>query len=47
MIQAAGMGVAYHGKPAVRQGARFRIDHGDLTAMLYFQGYRLEEFVGG
>lgn len=44
MIQAAGLGVAYRGKPKVRQGARFKIDHGDLTALLYLQGYREPDF---
>jgi phosphoserine phosphatase len=39
MIEAAGLGVAYHGKPAVAQAAAARIDHGDLTALLYAQGY--------
>ncbi len=47
MIQAAGLGVAYHAKPAVAAAAAARIDHGDLTALLYAQGYRREEFVGG
>ena len=42
MIEAAGLGVAYHGKPIVAQAARARIDHGDLTALLYAQGYRRE-----
>lgn len=46
MIRAAGLGVAFHGKPAVATAARGRIDHGDLTALLYFQGYAAEEFVG-
>lgn len=47
MIEAAGLGVAYHAKPAVAAAAHVRIDHGDLTALLYMQGYRREEFVGG
>jgi phosphoserine phosphatase len=47
MIEAAGLGVAYHAKPAVSAAAAVRIDHGDLTALLYAQGYRREEFVGG
>jgi phosphoserine phosphatase len=46
MIEAAGLGVAYHAKPAVAAAAAARIDHGDLTALLYAQGYRREEFVG-
>ncbi len=45
MIEAAGLGVAFHGKPAVRQAADACIAHGDLTALLYAQGYRREEFV--
>jgi phosphoserine phosphatase len=45
MLQAAGLGVAYHGKPAVAEAAGARIDHGDLTAVLYLQGYRRSEFV--
>ena len=47
MIQAAGLGVAYHAKPAVAAAATARIDHGDLTALLYAQGYTRSEFVGG
>ena len=46
MIQNAGLGVAYRAKPAVAAAAAARIDHGDLTALLYAQGYRREEFVG-
>ena len=46
MIKAAGLGVAYHAKPVVAAAAAARIDHGDLTALLYAQGYRREEFVG-
>jgi phosphoserine phosphatase len=45
MIEAAGLGVAYHAKPKVAEAAVARIDHGDLTALLYAQGYRREEFV--
>jgi phosphoserine phosphatase len=47
MIEHAGLGVAYHAKPAVAAAAATRIDHGDLTALLYAQGYRRDEFVGG
>jgi phosphoserine phosphatase len=47
MIEAAGLGVAYHAKPAVAAAAAARIDHGDLTALLYMQGYRRDEFVEG
>jgi phosphoserine phosphatase len=45
MIQRAGLGIAYHAKPAVASAAHARIDFGDLTALLYAQGYRREEFV--
>ncbi len=45
MIGEAGLGVAFHGKPVVAQAAHARIDHGDLTALLYVQGYRRSEFV--
>jgi phosphoserine phosphatase len=45
MLLAAGLGVAYHAKPRVAAQAHARIDHGDLTALLYIQGYRREEFV--
>jgi phosphoserine phosphatase len=46
MIRLAGSGVALHAKPTVATQARIRIDHGDLTALLYIQGYRRSEFVG-
>ena len=45
MIQAAGLGVAYRAKPVVAALADARVDHGDLTALLYFQGYAASEFV--
>jgi phosphoserine phosphatase len=45
MIEAAGLGVAYHAKPKVAEAAHARIDHGDLTALLYLQGYPRETFV--
>jgi phosphoserine phosphatase len=45
MIEVAGLGVAFHGKPALREVADACIDHGDLTALLYAQGYRREDFV--
>jgi phosphoserine phosphatase len=47
MIEHAGLGIAYHAKPAVAAAAVARIDYGDLTALLYAQGYGREEFVGG
>ncbi|MDX1216416.1 phosphoserine phosphatase SerB [Sinorhizobium medicae] len=46
MLQLAGTGVALHAKPVVAEQARIRIDHGDLTALLYLQGYRKTDFVG-
>lgn len=45
MLQAAGLGVAFRGKPAARAATAFRVDHGDLTALLYLQGYRGSDFV--
>ena len=45
MLEAAGLGVAFRAKPRVAAAAHARIDHGDLTALLYAQGYRREEFV--
>jgi phosphoserine phosphatase len=45
MLLAAGMGVAFRAKPAVAAAARLRIDHGDLTALLYLQGFRRGEFI--
>ena len=47
MIKRAGLGVAYHAKPVVAEAASARIDHGDLTALLYLQGYRQDEIAGG
>jgi phosphoserine phosphatase len=44
MLQEAGLGVAYHAKPKVAEAARARINHADLTALLYAQGYRREDF---
>jgi phosphoserine phosphatase len=45
MILEAGLGIAYHAKPKVAASAPARIEHGDLTALLYVQGYRKDEFV--
>jgi phosphoserine phosphatase len=45
MIQRAGLGVAYHAKPLVAAAAGASIDHNDLTALLYLQGYSDEEIV--
>lgn len=44
MIGAAGLGVAFRAKPAVAEQAQARIEHGDLTALLYLQGYGEDEF---
>ena len=45
MLERAGAGVALHAKPSVAAQADVRIDHGDLTALLYLQGYRRADFV--
>jgi phosphoserine phosphatase len=45
MLEAAGLGIAFRAKPKVAAAAHARIDHGDLTALLYAQGYRREEFL--
>ena len=45
MLGAAGLGVAFHAKPAVAAAADIAIDHGDLTALLYLQGITQSEFV--
>ncbi len=45
MLHLAGSGVALHAKPAVAAEAGMRINHGDLTALLYIQGYRKTDFV--
>ena len=47
MLQAAGLGVAFHAKPAVAAAARWRIEHADLTALLYAQGYRKADIIPG
>jgi phosphoserine phosphatase len=47
MVERAGLGVAYHAKPALAAAADMRVDHGDLTALLFAQGYRRDEFVEG
>ena len=45
MLQAAGLGVAIHAKPIVAEQAAVRIDHADLTALLYLQGYSDDDIV--
>lgn len=44
MLKLAGAGVALHAKPSVQQECSLRINHGDLTALLYLQGYVFDEF---
>jgi phosphoserine phosphatase len=46
MLGRAGMGVALHAKPSVAAQCSLRVNHGDLTALLYLQGYAREDFVG-
>ena len=45
MIEAAGLGVAYRAKPVVAAQADAKVDHTDLTALLYFQGYAANQFI--
>ncbi|HEX3952722.1 MAG TPA: phosphoserine phosphatase SerB [Stellaceae bacterium] len=45
MLMAAGLGVAFHAKPAVAAAARWRLDHADLRGLLYAQGYRAGEII--
>ena len=45
MLGRAGTGVALHAKPSVAAQCDVRVNHGDLTALLYVQGYRREDFV--
>lgn len=45
MLNAAGLGVAFHAKPIVAASAKAQVNYGDLTALLFLQGYRSEEFV--
>ena len=45
MLGEAGLGVAFYAKPAVAAAAHARIDHSDLTALLYAQGYKTSDFV--
>jgi len=45
MLARASLGVAYHAKPAVAEAAHARINHGDLTALLYLQGIAQTQFV--
>ena len=45
MLANSGTGVALHGKPALQEQCDVRVNHGDLTALLYLQGYAKSEFV--
>ena len=45
MIRSAGLGVAYHAKPIVAEAAAARVDHGDLTALLWAQGIARAEWI--
>jgi phosphoserine phosphatase len=45
MLDRAGTGVAIHAKPSVQDAAKHRINHGDLTSILYLQGYSRDAFV--
>jgi phosphoserine phosphatase len=47
MLEAAGLGVAYRAKPKVAANTHARIDHADLTALLYAQGFARKDFVAG
>ncbi|MBV8346256.1 MAG: HAD-IB family phosphatase, partial [Mycolicibacterium sp.] len=47
MLRDAGLGVAYRAKPIVAAEARAKVDHADLRALLFAQGYRTEELVEG
>jgi phosphoserine phosphatase len=44
MLQAAGTGVALHAKPRVQAECDIRVNYGDLTALLYIQGYSRQDF---
>ncbi len=45
MLDAAGLGIAFHAKPAVAAASRWRLDHADLTGVLFAQGYREAEII--
>ncbi len=45
MLDAAGLGIAFHAKPKVAEAASARIEHADLSALLYAQGYARADFV--
>jgi phosphoserine phosphatase len=45
MLLSAGLGVAYHAKPSVKDAARARVDHAGLKALLFAQGYKSDEIL--
>lgn len=45
MLEQAGLGVAFHGKPILREKVALQLNHTNLTGLLYLQGYKLDEFV--
>ena len=47
VVKRAGLGVAWHAKPILATAAAVRIDHADLSALLYLQGYREAEILPG
>ncbi len=47
MLETAGLGIAFHAKPSVAAAARTRLDHADLTGLLYAQGFRRSEITDG
>ena len=47
MLLAAGLGIAFHAKPIVAAAARARVDHADLRALLFAQGYPASAFASG
>jgi phosphoserine phosphatase len=46
MLMSAGVGIAFRAKPLVASTAHWRLDHSDLTGLLYVQGYRSDEIIG-
>ena len=47
MLEQAGFGVAFNGKPILREKVGLQLNHTDLTGLLYLQGYRQDKFAGG
>jgi len=44
MLQIAGMGVAFRGKPLLRNAISLQLNHTDLTGLLFLQGYKVTDF---